>query len=346
MASAVDIRDGSEMSVPDRYPQSTWTSYAVYLNYIHEVNKKLHVQAGARFNGFAIQSNFSRHLEFYPFDFTNASLNNMATTGSIGLIFRPNKTTKVSLSGSTAFRAPNVDDIGKIFDFGPNEVVVPNANLNAEYAYNAEANISKIFKDVVKVDLSAYYTYLNNALVRRRFQVNGQDSIIFNDVQSQVFAIQNAAFATVYGFHFGFEIKLPAGFGFSSRYNYQFGNEEMSNGNTSRSRHAAPGFGITKLTYSRGKLNMQIFAQYSAEISHDNLNEEERQKPFIYAKDNNGNPYSPGWYTLNFKAMYQFHPQVSFSAGIENITDQRYRPYSSGLVAPGRNVILSLRANF
>jgi hemoglobin/transferrin/lactoferrin receptor protein len=60
----------------------------------------------------------------------------------------------------------------------------------------------------------------------------------------------------------------------------------------------------------------------------------------------NGDPFSPNWYTLNFKAMYQFHTNFSVSAGIENLTDQRYRPYSSGMVAPGRNFIISLRANF
>ncbi|MFT7154314.1 MAG: hemoglobin/transferrin/lactoferrin receptor protein, partial [Alteromonas macleodii] len=32
--------------------------------------------------------------------------------------------------------------------------------------------------------------------------------------------------------------------------------------------------------------------------------------------------------------------------GVENISDQRYRPYSSGIVAPGRNFILSLKARF
>ncbi|MGB3083675.1 MAG: TonB-dependent receptor, partial [Saprospiraceae bacterium] len=83
-----------------------------------------------------------------------------------------------------------------------------------------------------------------------------------------------------------------------------------------------------------------------AAVSYANLNEEERQKPVLYAKDSNGDPYSPAWYTLNFKAMYQFHQHLSVSTGIENLTDQRYRPYSSGLVAPGRNFILSFKAQF
>ncbi len=72
----------------------------------------------------------------------------------------------------------------------------------------------------------------------------------------------------------------------------------------------------------------------------------EQGKTEIYAKDENGNPYSPGWYTLNFKALYQITNYLAVSAGLENITDQRYRPYSSGISAPGRNFILSLRANF
>ncbi len=42
--------------------------------------------------------------------------------------------------------------------------------------------------------------------------------------------------------------------------------------------------------------------------------------------------------------MYQLSDALAISAGIENLTDARYRPYSSGLVAPGRNFILSLRA--
>jgi hemoglobin/transferrin/lactoferrin receptor protein len=239
-----------------------------------------------------------------------------------------------------------VDDIGKIFDFAEDEVVVPNPSLKAEYAYNGELGISKVFGDVVKLDVTGFYTNLDNAMVRRAFQVNGQGTILYDGEMRNVYAIQNAAFATVYGFNAGIEIKLPSGFGLSSRYNYQLGKEEMDNGDVSRSRHAAPAFGITRLSYQKDKLLMQWYAMYSAEVSYAHLNEEERQKPVIYATDGNGNPYSPGWYTLNFKALYQFHQNLSASTGIENITDQRYRPYSSGLVASGRNFILSLTANF
>lgn len=344
--TAIDIRDESAINVPDRYPASQWNSYAGYLNYQFMVSDKILIQAGARFSAFNVQSDFTRHLEFYPFDFTGSTIKNSATTGSAGLVYTPAETWKISINASTGFRAPNVDDIGKIFDFVSGEVVVPNTNLNAEYAYNGELNISKLFGDAVKLDATGFYTFLNNAMVRRPFQVNGADSIIYDGEMNQVFAIQNAAFGTVYGFNLGIEIKLPSGFGLTSRYNYQIGSEEMENGALSASRHAAPAFGVTRFSYQKDKLFVQVYAMYSAEVSYNNLNIEERSKHVIYAKDANGNPFSPNWYTLNFKAMYQLHKNLTVNAGIENISNQRYRPYSSALVAPGRNFMISLRANF
>ncbi len=66
-------------------------------------------------------------------------------------------------------------------------------------------------------------------------------------------------------------------------------------------------------------------------------------KPYMYANDENGNPWSPGWFTLNLKASYNLTKWAVINAGVENILDHRYSPYSSGIVAPGRNFIVSLR---
>jgi hemoglobin/transferrin/lactoferrin receptor protein len=344
--SAIDIRDNSPIAVADRYPASRWHSYAAYLNYQYSITDRWMLQAGARYNAFRLYSDFSRLVQFFPFDFTDNNLQNSASIGSVGLVYKSDRDLKISIHTNTGFRAPNVDDIGKLFDFAGGEVVVPNPALKAEYAYNAEANLSKIFGGFLKLDLSAFYTRMDNAMVRRPFRVNGQDSILFGGEMSRAFAIQNAARASVYGFNAGLDVELPFGFSISSSYSYQLGEEEMDNGEQSRSRQAAPAFGMSRLSFQYNKLSMQLYAQYSAEVSYTNLNQEERQKPAIYAKDSDGNPYSPAWHTLNFKAMYQVNQYFTLSTGLENITDQRYRPYSSGLVAPGRNFIISLRAHF
>jgi hemoglobin/transferrin/lactoferrin receptor protein len=91
---------------------------------------------------------------------------------------------------------------------------------------------------------------------------------------------------------------------------------------------------------------MQCYAVYSGKKDFGDLPQEEQAKGEIYAEDAEGNPYSPSWYTLNFKAAYQVNEVIHIGAGVENITDRRYRPYSSGIVAPGRNLMLSVRASF
>jgi len=346
VGTAYDIRNGNTIQVPDRYPNSFWESYAVYCNYQFVASKKFLVQAGARYNRFTIESDFKRHLQFFPFDFTRSEINNSALTASFGAVYTPAKTVKISANISSGFRAPNVDDIGKIFDVAIGEVVVPNTNLSAEHAYNCDVNIAKLFWDFVQVDVSGFYTFLDNAMVRRSFQVNGQDSILFDGNRSKVYAIQNASFASVYGTNIGLEIRLKHGLSVSCRYNYQLGIEEMENGMVSSLRHAAPAFGVMRLMYHKNNLMMQFYTMFSSEVSNENLNAEEKLKTFIYAKDYNGMPYSPAWYTINYKVLYQFTPQFSISSGVENITNQRYRPYSSGLVAPGANFIVSIRTSF
>lgn len=339
-----NITTSEEVAGPARYPRSDWASYAAFATYQHRLSKQLLLQAGARYNQFALNATFD--TTFYPFPYTSANLNNGALTGSVGMVYDPAESWSLALNASTGFRSPNVDDLGKVFDSEPGAVMVPNPNLNAEYAYNVEFDIAKVFGKRLKVDVTGYYTMLQNALVRRPFTLNGQDSIVYAGELSQVLAIQNAAKATVYGLQASMEIKLTGGFGLSSQINYQKGEEELDDGTTSPLRHAAPWFGATHLTYSAPRLSLDFYSMYNGEVPFAEMPQEERGKGFIYAIDADGNPFSPGWYTLNFKAMYQFSENWSVSGGVENLTDQRYRPYSSGLVAAGRNFILSLRAKF
>jgi len=339
-----DISTGDIVTGPSRYPMSTWTSYAAYLTYLFRPVEKLTIQAGARYNQFGMQGDFD--TTFYPFPYTSMEINDGAITGSAGIIFKPNDKWTIGANFSTGFRAPNVDDAGKVFDSEPGYVIVPNPDLTAEYATNADIDIAKVFGDFLRLDVTAFYTILNNAMVRRDFTLNGQDSLMYGGEMSRVQAIQNAANATVYGVQAGLEIKLPQGFGLSSHFNFQEGEEELDDGTTSPLRHATPWFGISSLTYTAQKIKIDLYGMYSGEVAFNDLAKEEQGKAYMYAEDADRNPYSPGWITLNFKAMYQITENISVSAGLENITDQRYRPYSSGLVAPGRNFILALKANF
>jgi hemoglobin/transferrin/lactoferrin receptor protein len=339
-----DIRTGVEQNSASRYPRSNWSSAGAYLTYKYRPIKKVTLQGGIRYNHFVLNADFD--TTFYPLPFTEASINNGAVTGSLGVVYNPIEKWAISINASTGFRSPNVDDVGKVFDSQPGSVVIPNPNLKSEYAYNGEIGIAKVFGKWLKIDVTAFYTYLQNALIRRDFTLNGIDSIVYDGQLSQVQAIQNAARAYVYGVQAGVEIKLPRGFALLSRFNYQKGAEELPDGTLSPLRHAGPWFGTTHFTFTRNKLKLDLCAIYNGQVTNDNLATEEQEKNYLYASNEDGLPYSPSWYTLNFKAIYQFDKHLQVSTGIENITNQRYRTYSSGLTAPGINFILSVRGIF
>jgi hemoglobin/transferrin/lactoferrin receptor protein len=258
----------------------------------------------------------------------------------------PRENTQVTANFSTGFRAPNIDDIGKVFDSEPGSVVVPNPDLEPEYAYNFEAGLRQNISDKVVVRGSAYYTHLSNALLRRDYTFNGRDSIIYNGELSNVQAIQNAANAFVYGVEFGFDAVLAEFWSLKGNLTLAEGEEEEEDGSSSPARHVPPTFGDLELTWAKYPWRAGVILFYNGEIPFEDLAFTERNKAFIYATDADGNPYSPSWYTLSFRGSYTLLDRYQFTFAIENLTDQRYRPYASGISAAGLNVIGGVNYRF
>jgi hemoglobin/transferrin/lactoferrin receptor protein len=236
--------------------------------------------------------------------------------------------------------------MGKVFDAEPGAVTVPNPSLQAEYAWQAEVGMAWRPTRRLQMDLTAYYTRLRNAMVRRDYTLDGRDSLQYDGVISRVQAVQNAAFADVYGIQFGIHGNWDNGLSFASDLNVQQGEEELDDGSRSPARHAAPVFGTTRLGYAKGPLRLQWYVVYSAARPYDRLAAEERGKPEIYAVDAQGRPWSPAWYSLNLKAGIRLADTWTLTAGMENLTDRRYRPYSSGIAAAGRQLVMAVEARF
>lgn len=327
-----------------RYPDgATWQSIAAYSSFKYKPNSKFVFQSGLRFNHIIVDADFTENNQFLNLPFSRTTVNSGALTGTAGISWSPSETIQWKLNASSAFRAPNIDDIGKVFDSEPGSVVIPNENLRPEYAYGGELGLKLNFNKVLIVDLSTYYTFLDNALVRRDFNLNGETEIIYNGELSNVQAIQNASKAWIYGFEVGMKINFSKSIKLRSQYNIIGGSEEDENGIDVPVRHIAPNFGNTHLVWQNNRLKIDAFAEYNNELSFNQLAESEVNKAYLYAKDNNGNPYSPSWYTLNLRTQYKATDDLSITASLENITDQRYRTYSSGIAAAGRNLILSLK---
>ncbi len=345
-ADRINIRTGEVTGTNTRYPDnSTWQSYAAYTTLKHKINTEWILNAGLRYNYIALEAEFDTSM--FPFPFTKAELANGALNGSVGVTWLPTKNTQFYANLSSGFRSPNIDDLGKVFDSEPGTVVVPNADLEPEYAYNAEIGTAFTKSDYLKVNMSVYYTLLDNALARRDFTYNGRDSIDYDGVLSKVQAIQNITKAYVYGIQAGIEVIPYEGFKIKSRLSYQHGEEQSEDSlKYYPLRHAVPLFGSTHLIYERQKLQADLYADYNAKIKAEDMPLSEISDSTPYAKDDNGNPYVPGWYTLNFKVSWFLSSNVVLSGGIENITNQLYRPFASGISAPGTNVIGSLKISF
>ena len=340
-----NIVTGTTAPGPSRYPDgSTWMSLAAYANATYRLQPNLTVLGGLRYSHFWIRADFD--TEFYPFPFEEARPDDGAVTGSLGLSWFPRENTQLTTNLSTGFRAPNIDDIGKIFDSEPGAVVVPNPDLESEYAYNFEVGIRQNIADRVVVKGTAYYTRLYNALLRRDYSFNGQDSIPYNGELSRVQAIQNAARAFVYGVELGFDANLAEFWSLRGNLTLAEGEEEEEDGSTSPGRHVPPTFGDLELAWARYPWRAGLVLYYNGEIPYGDLAFTERNKAYIYAVDTDGNPYSPSWYTLNFRASYTLWDRYQLTLALENLTDQRYRPYSSGIAAAGFNVIGGLNVRF
>lgn len=321
-----------------RYPDggSDYSGLAGYISYKWRVSEKFVITSGLRYNRIWLNGRLL-DTSALGFSFEKLEVNNGAVNGNLGLIWLPDNSWQLNLLYSTGFRAANIDDIGKIFDGSNGIVTVPNPLLRPEFTYNSEFTVSKTVEDKLKISATGYFTLLDNAIIQDNFTFNGQDSIYFDGELSKVQALVNTKRAHLYGGSF------QVNFAFNQNLNLT-GSFTISEGEDSEGRplrHTVPNFGMAALSYRYQKLRCQINTRFSGKRAFEDLSLGEQQKTHLYTADG-----ALGWHTLNFEGSYRFNRYFTLNTGVENIFDLHYRPYTSGISAPGRNFILSLKAGF
>ena len=159
------ISDQREI-LTSRYPDgATWNATGVYFSTEYKPAKPLVLNLGVRWNQVRSETDYRSN----PFTeaFGVQKLKNNAFTYGLGGIYRFNRSTSMRMNLSSAFRAPNIDDLGKVFDSEPGSVVIPNPNLKPELAQTIEIGIRKRFDRSFMIDAAMYYSTLNDALIRR-----------------------------------------------------------------------------------------------------------------------------------------------------------------------------------
>lgn len=322
-----------------RYPDggSDYNTIAAYLSIKQNISYRLIFNSGVRYTYTLLNSKFEDD-SFYNFPFDEIKLRNGALTGNLGLVYLPGNGWKLNTLVSSGFRAPNVDDVGKVFDSEPGAVVVPNPDLKPEYSYNVEYGISKSIGEQFQFGFVNYYSFLRDALVRRPFTFNGQDQIMYDGVLSNVFAEQNAGEAFIWGLSLSGEWKMPSGVIMKGSVTYTQGEDTVEK---LPLRHVTPLFGELGMTMNVKQLTSTFKVKFSGGIPFENLAPSEQAKPHLYTTDG-----ALPWYTINIYNSYKLNDYYSINFNLENILDTHYRPYSSGISAPGFNAVIAFRASF
>ncbi len=326
-----------------RYPDGAdkMTSVAVYASNNWEISDKLIFSQGIRFSSISLEAKYTQEmmdLIKFPFD-AKMTQDNTALNGSLGLVYMPGSGWRIATNFSSGFRAPNIDDLTKLNDSNSTDqlIIVPNPGLKPENAYNAELTLGKTFTDRFKVEVTGYYTLLKNAFMVMPFLYNGQDSILFDGTLSAVQALQNSEQATIYGIEADFTAKITSQLSLSSNLTYTKGTVKEGNQPLD---HIPPVYGMTSLKLEVRKFTGEFYARYNAwKHIKDYSSSGEDNEAYATADG------MPGWYTLNLRAGYQFNRYVNLQLGVENMLDQHYRNFASGISAPGRNVMVSLRCS-
>ncbi len=343
-AYAEDITTGVQNSIDTRFPDggSNTQSYAAYATGLYKFSESIIANAGLRFSHNRLYSKFNDKT-FFPFPYNDIEQSSDALTGTAGIVLLPAGGWKLAALVSTGFRTPNVDDMSKVFESGGGTLIVPNPNIKPEKTINYELSISKNIQNKFQAGATVWYTDYHDALSTDFSTFNGSPTILYDGDTSNVVTVVNKNSAYVWGLSGNIGALIGSHFSFSSVINYTYGRIKEAPKNYPLD-HVAPLYGKTSVLAKFHKFTGELFALYNGakDSANYNLRGEDNQ---IYSADV-VNGYTPSWITANIRTAYEINKHVTVQFAVENIFDKYYRVFASGLSAPGRNLVITLRTQF
>lgn len=338
MANNTVLATGMTSHADTRYPSGTNTmnSFAIYLTNQFSLFNCLNLNIGTRYTMVSLQSEFTDKT-FFPFPFSVAKQNSSALSGNFGMVWRPFPSTKLGIIAATGFRTPNIDDLTKVFESRAGVLIVPNPDLQPELTTNTEISINQNLGTNFTLEAAYFYTLYTNALVVSPFTLNGQATILYNGQISNILAMQNKRTAFLTGWNAGIKWRIAPQLLLSSTLNFTRG--QIRDEKNTPLDHIPPVFGRSGLNFTSKKYQIDFFAMYNGfkKITDYGLDGEDNAR---YATVDG----MPNWWTINLRTAFNVSNFLTIQVACENILDQNYRHFSSGVSAPGRNFVATLRA--
>jgi len=340
-AHKYNVATGEITPQSTRYPDgdNSMNMLAIYGTHTWQINNDWTLNDGIRVGGSQLHSTFNDKT-FFPFPFDEVNQNYLVSSANLGIIYTPS-TWKFSLLTSTGFRAPNIDDMSKVFDSAPGQVIVPNPDLTAEKTWNADLSVTKFIGSKIRMEGTLFGTQFYDAIVVLPSTFNGQSTIDYDGTPSDVYTSKNKGRAYLYGYSVSIRADLNDHVSITASHNYTHGRVINEGANETPLDHIAPAFGRAGIQYYTNTFKSELYTNFSgwkylrnySDSGEDNLQ---------YATANG----MPSWYTINVRTSYDLNKMFTIQAGIDNLFDLQYRTFASGINAPGRNIFGTVRVKF
>jgi hemoglobin/transferrin/lactoferrin receptor protein len=344
-ATRTNLTTGVVSKLDPRYPdgKNNANYFGVFAQHLLKLkNEKLIINDGIRFQVVSIHSTIIDN-SFFNLPVTDIQQNTFAITGNLGLVYLPADDFRFTLGLASGFRNPNIDDLSRVFESSTalQRVIIPNADIKPEYTYNLDLGITQLVSKKIKFDVTGFYTLFRNAIGLAPYQLNGQDSILYNGIVSAVYANRNVKKATTIGFNINLKVDFTEKLSFYGTYTYTHGRFKNPDGKKIPQDHIPPSFGKASLKYTLSKFDTEGFILFNGwkKIRDYNPDGEDNQQ---YATPDG----MPSWMTLNWRSSWQATQWLQLQFSIENILDRNYRFFASGFSSPGRNYVIAARTSF
>ncbi|XWW44187.1 TonB-dependent receptor [Fibrella sp. USSR17] len=317
----VTTQTGVGTSKRGLYPNgATMSSLALFSTHTITLNR-LTLIAGGRYNAFRIMT-----PEAGTTSKEEAIIRPSALVGNAGVSVTILPGLRVVGSVQSAFRAPNIDDLGTlgVVDF---RYEVPNASLRPERSLNMEAGV-KLRTRRVSATLLAYNNRLTDFISRVR---SGNDSI----QGYPVFVKLNSAESFIRGLEAEAEYEFLPNWLAYGNLTYTYGQNVTANEPFRRIPPLNGRMGITYQSpagwWTRAEY---LYAGAQTRLAAGDLSDNRIAKGG-----------TPGWQVLNLNGGYRFR-HVTLSAEWQNITNEAYRTHGSGVDGVGSSAWLSVLVNW
>lgn len=354
-----------------RYPSagSELNSAAAYTQYrYHSQDSSLLAEAGVRMNTQSLEARFSASDPIeWPSDYlAGIGGNTQAFTWATGLRWQQNKWTHRAHIAS-GFRAPNVDDYAK-FRAKNSFIQIPNPDLEAEKSLSFDLSTERQLGNSFRLGVTAFYTQLKDIVVRENFELpNGDAFFVSRGDTLFVQANTNRDKARIWGINTQLHWQAKRHWQAKAQVLYTKGERLLPIDDDGQMYvpldHIPPLFAQASITYRHSKWESSLKFDYQAakkledyavsSITSENgtliLNREGTSDNLENtAIDPQTGAYigSQSWWTLDWQASYKINQQLRLRLNINNLFDWHYRPFSSGISAAGRHMVLGAYAWF